>query len=433
MPADKIGIYILQKQIGKGGMGAVHLAHDPTLDRPVAIKILPAELAADPDYVARFEREATSLAKIRHPNLVHIYAVGCDQGRHYIAMEYIRGRTLDRILRKQGRLHYKVAIRVLGQVLSALDKVHAAGIVHRDLKASNIMIDEDKRAILMDFGLAKPRHDRSVTTGHTIIGTPEYMAPELAEGHDAGFRSDIYALGIVLYEMLAGSVPFRGTSAIATLRQHVETPLPPLADAAPGVPPELGRIVASALAKKPDGRYATVRELATDLVAVRRTSELARLATARPASSTAPTLPIDGARTAATMPAAGGRPRWLVPAIVAAACLVAVLVGALALPPLFRGSQPPRAVEPHAPPDTGGSPATAAPAATMPPKAPPTSTAAKVAVSKRRYRITTRGDLELTGRIVSMDSEKVRVQTDDGLIETFAYRSVLRIEPSGGE
>jgi len=220
--SSKLGIYILQRQIGKGGMGTVYLALDPPLQRQVAIKVLPPELARDPEYVARFEREATSLAKIRHPNLMHIYAVGYDVGHHFFVMEYIQGKTVIDVLRERGPLPYAYAIRILGQILSALDKVHATGIVHRDLKPGNIMIDEDDRAILMDFGLAKPQYDRTVTTDHTIIGTPEYMAPEVAEGQEADARSDLYALGVVLFEMLTGQAPFRGASAIAILRQHVE-------------------------------------------------------------------------------------------------------------------------------------------------------------------------------------------------------------------
>ena len=429
VPDEKIGIYVLQEQIGKGGMGAVYLAHDPTLQRPVAIKILPAELAADPDYVARFEREATSLAKLRHPNLMHIYAVGCDQGRHFIAMEYVRGSTLARVVRKQGPLHYKVAIRVLGQVLSALDKVHAAGMVHRDLKSSNIMIDEDKRAILMDFGLAKPRHDRSVTTGHTLIGTPEYMAPELAEGKDAEFRTDIYALGIVLYEMLTGQVPYRGSSAIATLRQQVESPTPSLVGIVPDLPPRLEAALQKALAKDPGSRYQTVREFAADLAPVHRPPALARLVKTTAPRPTAPTIPVDVDRTEsivrpagtpATLPAVRRRPAWLLPAI-GGACLGVLALAAVFVPRLFSG------------PNGSGGPEPGTKVAANPP--PKTSVPPGTAVSKHRYRILATGNSVMTGRLVAIDPEAgwVRIQAADGTIESIPYSSVLRIEKLEGD
>ena len=437
MPDETIGIYVLQKPIGKGGMGSVYLAHDPTLQRSVAIKVLPAELAADPDYVARFEREATSLAKLRHPNLMHIYAVGCDEGRHFIAMEYVRGSTLARVIRKQGALPYKVAIRVLGQVLSALDKVHDAGMVHRDLKSSNIMIDEDKRAILMDFGLAKPRHDRSVTTGHTLIGTPEYMAPELAEGREAEFRTDIYALGVVLYEMLTGEVPFRGSSAIATLRQQVESPTPSLVGIVADLPPGLEAVMQKALAKKPEERYQSVREVAADLAAIHRPPALARLVKTATPRPTAPTVPLDVGRTqavaapaptAATVPASRRRPAWLLPAI-GGACLGVLALLAVFVPRLFRQ------------PDGNGDPepatlmaVTPAPTTSAPPP-PTTAVPPGLARSKYQYRILAIGDSTVTGRLLSIDPEAgwVRIQTAEGTIESIPYGSVLRIEKLGGQ
>ena len=431
MPEQTIGIYELRRQIGKGGMGAVYLAHDPTLDRPVAIKLLPAELAADPDYLARFQREATSVAKIRHPNLLHIYAVGCDAGRHFIAMEYIKGHTLARIVRRQGPLPYKVALRVLGQVLSALDKIHAAGIVHRDLKSSNIMIDEDRRAILMDFGLAKPRHDRSVTTGHTLLGTPEYMAPELAEGRDATFGSDIYALGVVLHEMLTGHVPFRGSSAIATLRQQVDGPTPSLAGIVPDLPPELDAVLGRMMAKKADERYPTTRAVAADLVTVCRTAALATLARGAAPAAAAPaaTPGPDVSRTAPTWTAAGRRagarrPTWLVPAIAGAGLGAVALAVALTVHLLGRRGDGPAATALHATtsaaPTTGAAPATA------------TATPTTLARSKGRYRVRVLPNSTVAGRLVSIDSEWVRIETDDGTVERIAYGSVLRIEKLGG-
>ncbi len=418
---QKLGIYIVQRLLGKGGMGAVYLAVDPTLKRQVALKVLAPALAADPEYVARFQREATSLARIRHPNLVHVYAVGEDAGRHFIVMEYLKGQSVADILRQCGPLPVPTAVRILGQALAALDKVHAAGIVHRDLKPGNVMIDEDQRAILTDFGLAKPRHDRSVTTDNTLIGTPEYMAPELAEGQDADFRSDIYALGVILYELVTGRVPFHGNSAFATLRQHIERPVPSARALVADVPPALDAIIARATAKRPAERHPSVRALAADLMAVASTHELAELAAAgaagaptmpadfSPAATTptlpgeAPstsTLPVGAAQppTGATLPASAGRKGWHLVAAGAVGALVLVAALLLVLRPGRRAANP------------------------FSPKP-----------SQTVFLIHRRGGTLVTGRLVSMGGEAhpVVVQTDAGLVE-IPYAEVTRIEPSVG-
>jgi len=435
--SSKLGIYILQRQIGKGGMGTVYLALDPPLQRQVAIKVLPTELARDPEYVARFEREATSLAKIRHPNLMHIYAVGYDVGHHYFVMEYIQGKTVIDVLRERGAFPFGYALRILGQVLSALDKVHASGIVHRDLKPGNIMIDEDDRAILMDFGLAKPQYDRSVTTDHTIIGTPEYMAPEVAEGQDADARSDLYAVGIVLYEMVTGQVPFRGPSAIATLRQHVEQPVPSARRIVPDLPPRLDAILGKVLAKKPDDRYPSVRAFAADLLTVASTPELAALAAPSEGDTSAPTLPIAASAvpTAATLPRPlrhrRARARHWGPTAAVLAVVLAVLVGAIILL-ISRGREPSTA----GPLTRLGGLVTYTPEV-PPTPAPTTKTAAspQPAASKRVYTIYLRGEPPVRGRLLSIrgDKDHIRVLTDKGEVQLVGYTKVLRIEPEGGK
>jgi len=396
---QQIGIYLIERRIGRGGMGAVYLAVDPTLKRHVALKVLPPELAAHPESVARFEREATSLARIRHPNLVHIYAVGCEGGRHYIVMEYVKGISLAEILRQRGALPHAAAIRILGQVLAALDKVHAAGVVHRDLKPANIMIDEDQRAILMDFGLAKPHHDRSVTTARTIIGTPEYMAPELAEGGEADPRSDLYAVGIILFEMLTGDVPFRGNSAIATLRQHVEKGPPSVRELAPAVPPPLEAVLAKALAKSPADRHANARALAADLLAVAPTPELTALAEPGATPATALTLPMDAAEAATppTMTPAGSGRRG---PLIAAAVALAVALGVVALPRLLRDGPDPE----------------------------PPGTASEII-----YVVHARSSGAISGRLVTIGGEQgdVVLKTTTGTVR-IPYRDVMRIEPVTG-
>ncbi|NQT53271.1 serine/threonine protein kinase [bacterium] len=435
---QKLGIYVIESRIGKGGMGSVYLAYDPTLKRRVAIKVLPTRLAADPDYVARFEREATTLAQIRHPNLMHIYAVGKDRGLHYIAMEYIKGHTLSGLIREKGALPLGDSVATLSQVLGALAKVHAAGIVHRDLKTTNVLVDEDGRAVLMDFGLAKPRYDHSVTTENLILGTPEYMAPELAEGADADFRSEIYAMGIILFEMLVGRVPFRSTSAIRTLREHIEKPVPSVHAIRDDLPPEIDSILARALAKTPEERYPDVQAMA---------AELAILGGPYPTSATL----VVGAtvarrtQTVATLAAeqvgSRRRPRrgyW--PAVAVAALLVAAAVAVVSWP----SSATDRA---------GGTKPGKAPGPSLDAKAPKATTAVagagKVApATKRKMEPTPHKGLEcvvvvrrqgsvrpheIRGRLVKSGGEggEMRVMTPGGTV-TVPYNDIVRIEPTGG-
>jgi len=276
MIGRKLGIYEIREELGKGGMGAVYKAYDTSLDRFVALKILPAMLALDRTLVERFQHEARAIAKVRHPNLVHIYGVGEEEGLNYFAMEYIEGKSLADAIRKRQRLASRVAISVLGQVMAGLNKVHQLNMVHRDIKPANIMIDRDGRAVLMDFGLAKG-DERGLTTEGTIIGTPEYMSPEQAQGEETDGRSDIYALGIVLYEALAGQPPFTGKSAITILRQHVEDSPKPLSSFGADVPPEVEKILQKMLAKKREQRYQSLAELAVDLAPIHRTSSLSGL------------------------------------------------------------------------------------------------------------------------------------------------------------
>ena len=264
----RLGPYEIRTKLGEGGMGAVYKAYDPSLEREVAVKILPPEFARDRSYIQRFEREARALARLRHPNLVHIYAVGQEDGIHYFAMEFIEGETLSDYLRRRGRLPQEEALRLASQVLSALHAIHRLGITHRDIKASNIMIDRDGRAVLMDFGLMKDRSQEGLTTVGAVLGTPEYMSPEQAEGAEVTPLSDIYSFGVLIYEMLAGRLPFLGTSVIAVLKAHLEEPPPNLAKIRPDIPAGLVRIVHRALAKKPQDRYPSLAYMARDLIEI---------------------------------------------------------------------------------------------------------------------------------------------------------------------
>ncbi len=276
-----LGVYEIREAIGQGGMGAVYKAHDSTLDRFVAVKVLPASLAADESYVARFQHEAKSLAKLQHPNLIHIYAVGEQDGINYFSMELLSGSSLQSILAERGYLPAATTIQIVGQVMAGLHKAHEIGMVHRDIKPANIMLQKEAgghRAILMDFGLAKEDTSDGLTREGTIIGTPEYMSPEQAQGEVVDLRSDIYSLGVVMYEMLSGKPPFEGKSSFSILRQHVEQEPKPLQEVAPQVPEPLAKIVAKMLAKKREARYPSVIELALALLPLRRTAALLTLA-----------------------------------------------------------------------------------------------------------------------------------------------------------
>jgi len=325
-----LGGFRLVEKVGEGGMGAVYKGYDESLDRHVAVKILPQRLAADETYVQRFMREARSVAKLHHPNLVHIYAVGEQDGLHYFAMEMIAGEPLSVLVARGGGLPIIDCVRILGQTMSALDKVHSLGIVHRDIKSANIMITPDDRAILMDFGLAKGgEYAEGVTSAGIVLGTPEYMSPEQALGEEATAQSDVYSLGVLFFEMLTGRLPFVGKSAIAVIRQHAETDAPAPSSVREGLPAQLDEVVLRAMAKDRSVRYANLPQMAAGLLKVGRTRELVDLAGAAgggetmampkaarktmerqprlPAQGTAPTI-VDSDSAAEETPAATGVP-----------------------------------------------------------------------------------------------------------------------------
>jgi serine/threonine-protein kinase len=265
MPAPEgrvLGSYRLIERIGKGGMGEVYRAEHLRLGRESAVKLLPANLIGEADFLRRFEREALSAAELTHPNILAIYDYGEQDGTPYLVMPYIKGGTLkDRLQR--GDITPTQFARYLTQIAEALDFAHAKGIVHRDVKPANVLIDEHEQAYLGDFGIAKALEgSESLTRTGMGVGTPEYMAPEQAQGR-ADPRSDLYALGIMVYQLITGRVPYSGQSTVDVLMQHLQQPIPlePLRGLNPAVARAFAPILQRALAKDPNHRYQTGREL----------------------------------------------------------------------------------------------------------------------------------------------------------------------------
>ncbi|NQT85606.1 protein kinase, partial [bacterium] len=252
--------------LGRGGMGAVYKAHQESLGRDVAIKVLPKRLAENPDFVERFRREARSAAAIAHPNIIEVFAIGEHNGHQYIAMECVEGETLSARLKREGKLPPADALEILKQVASALEAAHEKGILHRDIKPGNILFTSRGRAKVADFGLAKQEGvDVSVTQTGASLGTPLYMPPEIARGQPADSRSDLYSLGATFYQALAGVPPFDGSTPAELIVQHIEKAAPPLQSLAPDASPALCRAVHKLLRKKPAERTQSAAELLTAL------------------------------------------------------------------------------------------------------------------------------------------------------------------------
>jgi serine/threonine protein kinase len=247
--------YRLDHRIAVGGMGAVYEALDERLGRTVAVKVLKTELALDPRFVERFRREARAIAALAHPNIANVYDYGEDGDAYFIVMEYAAGEDLARLLRAVGSIAPDRATLIASQMCAALAHAHAAGIVHRDVKPGNVILGPGDRVKVTDFGIARAVGDSTLTATGSILGTAQYVSPEQAAGGPVGPACDIYATGIVLYEMLTGSVPFTGNSAVAVAMRHISDPVPPPSRLAAGVGPALDAVVARATAKEPRDRY----------------------------------------------------------------------------------------------------------------------------------------------------------------------------------
>jgi beta-lactam-binding protein with PASTA domain/predicted Ser/Thr protein kinase len=258
------GRYSLESVLGQGGMAEVYLGTDQVLGRQIAVKVLGSQFSRDSSFVARFRREAQSAASLNHPNVVSVFDTGSDDGTHFIVMEYVQGKTLSQLIR-QGPLLPERAAEIAAAVARALGFAHSQGIVHRDVKPGNVMLTPSADVKVMDFGIARATASESLTQTATVLGTATYFSPEQAQGEAVDPRSDVYSLGVVLYEMLTGHPPFAGESAVSIAYKHVrEQPVPP-SRLNPDVPGELDAIVLKCLAKNPANRYQTAEELLADL------------------------------------------------------------------------------------------------------------------------------------------------------------------------
>ena len=259
------GRYKIQSLIGTGGMAAVYLAKDLILDRLVAIKVLRLDFRQNDDAMRRFRREALSATQLTHPNIVGVYDVGQSQEMNYIVMEYVEGTDLKDYVRQRGALHPIEAVRIMMQIVSAIAAAHQNRIIHRDIKPQNILIDREGNVKITDFGIAVALSDTSLTQTNTLLGSVHYLSPEQARGGMATIQTDIYALGIVLYELLTGKVPFDGESAVSIALKHFQEPLPPVINPSVMIPQSLENIVLKATAKDSMNRYRSCYEMFQDL------------------------------------------------------------------------------------------------------------------------------------------------------------------------
>jgi len=267
----------IERILGKGGMGVVYKAHETNLQRVVAIKVLPDHLSENKSFIARFYREARAVAALNHPNVVTVHRVGEALGCHYIAMEYVKGQELFDLLKEDGPLPVKDALEYVRQTASALHGAHSIGILHRDIKPQNIMIDDSGRVKVMDFGIAKvltpDAESTALTMDGTLLGTPTHMPPEQCEGGEVDQRGDVYSLGVVLFQTLTGELPFKGETPLAIIQKILNDPLPDLASIRSDVPKAVVHVVQKACAKDREERYETAKEFEQDLAACLRALE----------------------------------------------------------------------------------------------------------------------------------------------------------------
>jgi serine/threonine protein kinase len=321
--------YEIQEPLGRGGMGTVHRARDRVLDRTVAVKLLPAEMASDDQAADRLQREARSAARLNHPRIVSVFDAGVADGTPYLVMEYVEGRTLARELEDHGRLQPDRAAAIAAGIAEALAAAHGAGVVHRDVKPANVLLVDGDEVKVADFGIARAAEEDTITHPSAVVGSAPYLSPEQARGEPADARSDLYGLGVVLYEMLAGRRPFEADSPVAVAYKHLEEEPEPPSAFQPEVPPELDRVVMTALAKDPAERFESAGAFLAALQGFADGPDTAPLG--------AVTATSDEADTFAAAAPPPGRARWLV----RAAVVLVVVMAAVAALTLWRTTRSP--------------------------------------------------------------------------------------------
>ena len=257
--------YEIIRSIGEGGMANVYLAYDVILDRKVAVKVLRGDLAEDEKFVRRFQREAIAASSLNHPNIVEVYDVGEDDGKYYIVMEYVDGKTLKSLIKKRGALTLPEVVDIMLQLTSAIAHAHESYIIHRDIKPQNVIILEDGRVKVMDFGIAAQLNSNDLTQTNSVMGTVYYLPPEQANGSAATIKSDIYSLGILMYELVTGRVPFKGDSPVEVAIKQKKKKIPSIVEQDPDMPQSIENIILRACAKNPKNRYDSVVEMNEDL------------------------------------------------------------------------------------------------------------------------------------------------------------------------
>ena len=257
--------YQIIKTLGEGGMANVYLAHDTILDRNVAVKVLRGDLASDEKFVRRFQREALSASSLSHPNIVEMYDVGEDDGQYYIVMEYVDGKSLKQVLKQRGHLSITEVVDIMLQLTDGMAHAHDAYIIHRDIKPQNIMILSNGMIKITDFGVATALNSTQLTQTNSVMGTVHYLPPEQAQGKGSTIRSDIYSMGIMMYELLTGLVPYKGDNAVEIALKHLKEPLPSVRKSNPSIPQSIENVIIRATAKNPKNRYTDAREMHEDL------------------------------------------------------------------------------------------------------------------------------------------------------------------------
>jgi serine/threonine protein kinase len=260
----KIGRYEIKSELGRGGMATVYRAFDPSFDREVALKVLPREMLHDPQFRARFEREVKLVAGLEHPSIVPVYDVGNEEGQPYFVMRFMTGGSLSNLIAK-GKIPLEDTAQIVQKIAQGLAYAHKKGIIHRDLKPDNILFDDNGDPFISDFGIAKLAESTGSLTGSGVIGTPAYMSPEQAQGTDVDSRSDVYGLGVIVYQMLSGQQPYNADTPMGVVIKHITEPVPEILSMIPSLPPDVDKVIKSSMAKDKSKRYSTAVELAKAL------------------------------------------------------------------------------------------------------------------------------------------------------------------------